>query len=134
MTLVMRSFVGASPTMKKRCSTMPARAGARKLDVDVLADLAAGLGPLEEVRRGGQLGGQHLAAERLGEVGVTGDRGEDRAEGVDLGLVGQAAGAAEGVEQVPAQRPGVDRLAGCSCWWPWCSASMTRLTLPFQRR
>ena len=49
------------------------------------------------------LGARTSRAERLGELGVAGDRGEDRAEGVDLGLVGEAAVAAERGDQVAAQ-------------------------------
>ena len=109
MTLTTSSWVGASPTRKKRCSTIPARAGAMQLDVEVCTDLAALLGALEERLGAGQLGGEHLGAERLGELGVAADRGQDGAEGVDLGLVGQAAVSAEGGDQVAAQGAGVDR-------------------------
>src|SRR3954453_13514383 len=86
----------------------PGQGRGQQLDVHVRTDLAALLGALEERLGAGQLGGEHLVAERLGELGVAGDRGEDRAEGVDLGLVGQPTVAAEGRDQVTAQGAGVD--------------------------
>src|SRR5690242_17274933 len=55
-------------------------AGQRRLEqgqVDVVAELAAVAGALPDLLRDGDLGTDHLAAERLGELGVAGDRGED---------------------------------------------------------
>ena len=55
----------------------PGQGRGEQVEVDVRADLAALAGALEDGLELAELGGEHVAAERLGELGVAGDRGED---------------------------------------------------------
>ena len=126
---------GGSPRRKKRCRTIPARAGASRSRSTSARISPRSLRALEQIaREAADLGADHVAAERLGELRVAGDRGEDGSRTRSTsGLSVRPPVAAERADQVAAQGAGVGRGGRGPFWW-WCRASMTRLTLPFQRR
>ena len=88
----------------------PGQRRADHLEVDVVPDLAAGLGPLVDLGRDGELRRDEALAELRGELGVAGERGDDGTEGTGARVAGRPLGSAEGGEQVAAQGAGVGQL------------------------
>src|SRR6478735_5480768 len=78
-------------------------------EVDVVTQLAALPGSLPDLLGEGDLGADDLAAERVGEVLVAGDRGEHAREPGDLVVVDESAHPAEDLLEVAAERAGVGR-------------------------
>ena len=106
----MRSWSGGSPIRKSRCRQMPARAGARRSRSTPSLSSPRASGALEDRAAHGRLGADDLLAEGGGELRVTTDGGEHTGERRHGAVVGEPSDAAEGGEQVAAQRAGVDRL------------------------
>ena len=135
MTRMTRSVVGASPTRKKRCSTIPARAGASSSMSTSSRisprSLARWKSALEPASLGASTSRRNASAKSASRVIAVRMAPKVSTSGLSV----ESAVAAERRDQVAAQGAGVDRsLLDRGVLWPWCSASMTRLTLPFQRR
>ena len=101
------SWSGGRPIRKRRCRQMPASAGASRSRSTPSRSSPRAWARSKTRAAGGRLGTDDALAEGRGELGVAADRGEHAGEGGDGAVVGEAADAAEGLEQVAAQGAGV---------------------------